>query len=159
MIHLMIQSGDITEITGVSGNIDIDALKPSINIAQNTKVKLALGIALYNKIVADHENDDLSGEYLTIYNDYVVFMLAFYTVSVYLSLGVAKVANNGTYKITADSSTNLTLNENAILGNNYEAIALAYENAFKKYMESISIPEYTNDTDNNIGNNRLIQLY
>ena len=159
MIHLLIESGDITEITGVNGNIDVDSLKPSINIAQTTKVKRVLGASLYDKIVTDHENNALTGEYETIYNDYIVFMLAFYTVSIYLSLGVPKVANNGSYKVGVDGSTNLTLNENAILGKNYESVGLGYEMNLQEYLKTITIPEYTNSCDNKTSSNRLIQLY
>ena len=157
MIKLLINANDIPEITGTSGNIDVDSMKPSINIAQSTKLKSVLGFGLYDKIASDFDAGTLAGEYLKIYNDYIVFILAFHTVSIYLSLGVAKVANNGSYKVGVDGSANLTLNENAILGKNYEAVALSYEKSFLDYIRGVSIPEYSV----NCGEvkNRLIQIY
>jgi hypothetical protein len=87
-------------------------------------------------------------------------MLAFHTISVFLSLGVSKVANNGSYKVGVEGSTNLTLNENAILGKNYEAVAISYEGMFFEFIKTIDIPEYKK-TCSNEANNRtnLIQLY
>ena len=160
MTKLLIKASDIPNITGTSGNIDVDSIKPSINIAQTTNVKRVLGADLYAKIVADYTAGTLTDEYLTIYNDYVVFMLAFHTVSVYLSLGVSKVANSGTYKIGVEGSTNLTLNENAILSKNYEAVAISYEGMFFDYIKTISIPEYKNNCNNEEKTRtNLIQLY
>lgn len=157
MTKLLIKASDIPDITGTSGNIDVDSIRPSINIAQNTNVKRVLGQELYAKIVADYTAGTLSGVYETIYKDYVVYMLAFHTISVYLSLGVSKVANNGTYKVAVEGSTNLTLNENAILGKNYEAVAISYEGIFFEYIKTISIPEYKQNVSNQTTN--LIQLY
>lgn len=157
MTKLLIKASDIPDITGTSGNIDVDSIRPSINIAQNTNVKRVLGQELYAKIVADYTAGTLSGVYETIYKEYVVYMLAFHTISVYLSLGVSKVANNGTYKIGVEGSTNLTLNENAILGKNYEAVAISYEGMFFEYMKAINIPEYKQNCKNETTN--LIQLY
>ena len=160
MKKLLIKASDIPDITGTSGNIDVDSIRPSINIAQNTNVKRVLGADLYAKIVNDYTAGTLSGVYLTIYNDYIVYMLAFHTISVFLSLGVSKVANNGSYKVGVEGSTNLTLNENAILGKNYEAVAISYEIMFFDYIKTIDIPEYKK-TCSNEANNRtnLIQLY
>jgi len=160
MKKLLIKASDIPDITGTSGNIDVDSIRPSINIAQNTNVKRVLSADLYDKIVSDYTAGTLTGVYLTIYNDYVVYMLAFHTISIYLSLGVSKVANNGSYKVGVEGSTNLTLNENAILGKNYEAVAISYEIMFFDYIKTIDIPEYKK-TCSNEANNRtnLIQLY
>lgn len=160
MTKLLIKASDIPDITGTSGNIDVDSIKPSINIAQTTNVKRVLGADLYAKIVNDYTANTLTGAYKTIYDDFVVYMLAFHTVSIYLSLGVSKVANNGTYKIGVDGSTNLTLNENAILGKNYEAVAISYEGMFFDYIKTIDIPEYKNTCNNEVNNRtNLIQLY
>jgi hypothetical protein len=160
MKKLLIKASDIPDITGTSGNIDVDSIRPSINIAQNTSVKRVLGADLYDKIVSDYTAGTLSGVYLTIYNDYVVYMLAFHTISVYLSLGVSKVANNGSYKVGVEGSINLTLNENAILGKNYQAVAISYEGMFFEFIKTVNIPEYKQACSNE-NNNRtnLIQLH
>lgn len=143
MIKLFLQPNDIPALTGFNGNIDADSLKPSINVAQTTHLKRILGQDLYDKIYTDL--DVLAGDYLTIYNDYIVYMLAFFSASTYLALNTTKVNNLGSYKITAENSTNATPSEVNTLGKNYESIAISYELNFYNFMKTISIPEYGGD--------------
>jgi hypothetical protein len=142
MIQLFIKETDIAELTGFSGNIDADSLIPAINVAQTTHLRRILGVNLYNKIAIDIENDDLIGDYLTIYNDYVVYMTAFFSASIYLSLNTSKTTNAGTYKLNPENTTSSTASEVNTLGKNYEAIAIVYETNFREFMKTITIPEY-----------------
>jgi len=139
-MKLFLQPNDIAALTGFSGNIDNDSIKPIINTAQTTQVKRVLGTRLYDKIYTDLE--DLEGDYLTIYNDYVVYMTAFFTASIYLSLSVDKVSNGGVFKLSAENATNSSDVKVNQLSKNYEAIAISYESNFKEFMETISISEY-----------------
>ena len=82
-------------MTGFSGNIDSDSIKPAINVAQTTHLKRILGQSLYDKISTEIENNTLSGDYLTIYNDYIVYMTAFFSASIYLSLNTSKLPMQG----------------------------------------------------------------
>ena len=142
MIQLFIKETDISELTGFSGNIDADSLIPAINVAQTTHLKRILGINLYNKIAIDIENDDLTGDYLKIYTDYVVYMTAFFSASIYLSLNTSKTTNAGTYKLNPENTTSSTASEVNTLGKNYEAIAIVYETNFREFMKTITITEY-----------------
>jgi hypothetical protein len=139
-MKLFLQPNDITSLTGFSGNIDNDSIKPAINTAQTTQVKRVLGTKLYDKIYTDLDN--LSGNYATIFNDYVVYMTAFFTASIYLSLSVDKVSNGGVFKLSAENANNTSDAKVNLLSKNYEAIAISYENNFKEFMETISIPEW-----------------
>lgn len=139
-MKLFLQPNDISSLTGFNGNIDSDSIKPSINTAQTTQVKRVLGTKLYDKIY--NELDTLSGEYATIFNDYVIYMTAFFTASIYLSLSVDKVSNGGVFKLTAENATNTSDTKINTLSKNYEAIAISYENNFKEFMATITIPEY-----------------
>lgn len=158
MITLLLKAIDIPQITGFNGNIDVDALNPAINVAQTTHIKRILGIDLYNKIYTDYKNNVLAGEYLNIYNDYIVYMLAFFSTSTYLAINTLKTANNGTYKVAVDGSTNATPSELNTLGKNHESIAIGYETQFKEFMKTINIPEYVFNCDNNETTN-LIPWY
>jgi len=139
-MKLFLQPNDIAALTGFSGNIDNDSIKPIINTAQTTQVKRVLGTRLYDKIYTDLE--DLEGDYLTIYNDYVVYMTAFFTASIYLSLSVDKVSNGGVFKLSAENATNSSDVKVNQLSKNYEAIAISYESNFKEFIATISISEY-----------------
>jgi hypothetical protein len=142
-MKLFLQPNDIAALTGFSGNIDTDSIKPTINTAQTTQVKRVLGTRLYNKIYTDLE--DLEGNYLTIYNDYVVYMTAFFTASIYLSLSVDKVSNGGVFKLSAENATNTSDSKVNTLSKNYEAIAISYENNFREFMTTITIDEWGTD--------------
>lgn len=157
MITLLVKANDIVQLSGIGGNIDTDSLNPSINIAQSTHIKRILGLELYNKILTDYKNDDLAGEYLTIYNDYISFMLSFFSVSIYLSLNNAKVSNAGTFKMNIENGTQPTPSEINTLGKNHESIAISYETNFYEYMKTIDIPEYNKQEKKETTN--LIQWY
>lgn len=156
MIQLFLQPNDIPALTGFSGNIDIDSIKPSINVAQQVYLKRILGTDLYNYISSNI--DTLSGDYLTIYNDYVVYMTAFFAAATYLALNTSKVSNAGTFKLGVDGATATPNSENNTLGKNYESIAIGYETNFYEFMKTISIPEY-GQTETNKTTTNLIQWY
>ena len=158
MIQLFIKETDIAELTGFSGNIDSDSIKPAINVAQTTHLKRILGQSLYDKISTEIENNTLSGDYLTIYNDYIVYMTAFFSASIYLSLNTSKTTNAGTYKLNPDNATSSSNNEVVILGNNYKAIAASYEDNFREFMKTISIPECTS-TENTKSSTNILNWY
>ena len=139
-MKLFLAPNDIAALTGFNGNIDNDSIKPAINTAQTTQVKRILGTKLYNKIYTDL--NILTGNYLIIYNDYVVYMTAFFTASIYLSLSVDKVSNAGVFKLSAENATNSSDTKVNQLSKNYEAIAISYETNFKEFMGTITIPEY-----------------
>jgi hypothetical protein len=157
MITLLVKANDIVQLTGIGGNIDTDSLNPSINIAQSTHIKRILGLDLYNKILTDYKNNDLVGNYLTIYNDYISFMLSFFSVSIYLSLNNAKISNAGTFKMNIENGTQPTPSEINTLGKNHESIAISYETNFYEFMKTIDIPEYNKQEKKETTN--LIQWY
>jgi hypothetical protein len=142
-MKLFLQPNDIPALTGFNGNIDSDSIKPAINTAQTTQVKRILGTKLYNKIYNDLET--LTGDYLTIYNDYVIYMTAFFSASIYLSLSTDKVSNGGVYKLSAENATNSSDTKVNQLSKNYEAIAISYESNFREFMTTINITEYGTD--------------
>lgn len=142
-MKLFLEANDITALTGFNGNIDNDSIKPTINTAQTTQVKRVLGVKLYDKIYADL--DTLTGDYATIFNDYVVYMTAFFTASIYLSLSTDKVSNGGVYKLSAENATNTSDVRINTLSKNYEAIAISYENNFREFMATITIDEWGTD--------------
>jgi len=142
MIKLLISIDDIVRLSGFDGNIDNDSINPFIFMAQNSEIKRILGVELYNKIVLDYENEELADEYLTIYNEYVATILAYFSCSFYLQLGVAKVSQNGVYLVTPEKTEQLTDEERNKKGQLYEKLAIGLENKLIEYLNSITIPEW-----------------
>ena len=68
---VLLKENELSKGTLLGGNIDIDLWIPCVVDAQRTKIEETLGETLYNKICTDFENDDLTGLYETLYEDYV----------------------------------------------------------------------------------------
>ena len=141
MTKLIITIDDISRLSGFDGNIDNDSINPFIFMAQNSEIKRILGVTLYDKIVLDYENDDLAGNYLLIYNDYIATILAYFTCSFYLQLGVAKVSQNGVYLVTPEKTEQLTDEQREKKADKYEKLATGLEIKLLEVLDLLNLPE------------------
>lgn len=141
MIQLLITIDDISKLSSFDGNIDNDSISPFIFMAQNSEIKRILGDDLYNKILTDFENDALTGDYLKIYNDYISVILAYYTCSFYLQLGIPKVSQNGAYMVTPEKTEQLTKEERDADAQKYEKLAVGLELKFIEVLDELNLPE------------------
>jgi hypothetical protein len=140
-ITLMIQPSDVISLNNFDGNIDVDNLKPFIYTAQTTHLKSFLGLQLYDKIYNDFVNDDLSGEYLILFEDFIKDFLSYYTSSLYVTFGGYKVSENGLHKITSDNMTVLDYSETEKLSLKFTELVAGVEANFKAYVFDKNIPE------------------
>lgn len=141
MIKLIISIDDISRLSGFDGNIDNDSINPFIFMAQNSEIKRILGVNLYNKILDDYENDTLAGDYLAIYNDYIATILAYFTCSYYLQLGVAKVSQNGVYLVTPEKTEQLFDEKSNKMAEKYEKLATGLEIKLLEVLDLLNLPE------------------
>jgi len=142
MIKLLISIDDIARLSGFDGNIDNDTINPFVFMAQNSEIKRILGNDLYTKIVSDYENEVLAGDYLTIYNDYIATILAYFTCSFYLQLGVPKVSQNGVYLVTPEKTEQIFDDKTNKMADKYEKLAIGLENKLIEYLNSLNLPEW-----------------
>jgi len=143
MIKLLISIDDIARLSGFDGNIDNDTINPFIFMAQNSDIKRVLGTELYNKIVNDYENETLTGSYLEIYNEFVATILAYYTCSYYLQLGVPKVSQNGVYLVTPEKTEQIFDDKTQKMADKYEKLAISLEYKLVEYLNTANLPEWT----------------
>ena len=141
MIKLIISIDDISRLSGFDGNIDNDSINPFIFMAQNSEIKRILGVALYDKIVSDYDSDTLAGNYELIYNDYIATILAYFTCSFYLQLGVAKVSQNGVYLVTPEKTEQLTDEQREKKADKYEKLATGLEIKLLEVLDLLNLPE------------------
>jgi hypothetical protein len=141
MTKLIITIDDISRLSGFDGNIDNDSINPFIFMAQNSEIKRILGVALYDKIVSDYDSDTLAGNYLLIYNDYIATILAYFTCSFYLQLGVAKVSQNGVYLVTPEKTEQLTDEQREKKADKYEKLATGLEIKLLEVLDLLNLPE------------------
>ena len=80
---LFIKRADLVRNTALSGNVDPDKFLQFIKLAQEIHVRNYLGTDLYDKISNDIIDDDLSGDYLALVNDYIQPMLIHYAMAEY----------------------------------------------------------------------------
>ena len=145
---ILLRENELTKNTLLGGNIDIDLYIPCIADAQRTRLEEILGETLYNKICLDFENDDLEGDYLTLYEGYIVpFIIAAAAVE-YLLIGAYKVNNNGIFKAQPDNSIAIDKTEVDYLVNNMRLKSEMYQDRMLRWLYKFNLPEYVSSSTN-----------
>lgn len=156
IIYLLNQN-DLPRLTSISGNMDIDALKPFIKMAQDSNLKSILGENLYNKIENDFINDSLSDDYKEIYEEYVVDMLVYYSAYYLISLHNYKISNNGV--LIASPENHETIDNQTIekVASKYLQLGASVELRFNQNKSKFNLPELksNNCDDNDSGNYKM----
>ena len=137
-MKIWLTENDIPALTSFAGNIDTDALKPFIVIAQTNDILPILGVDLYNKINIDIENNTLSGVYLEFYDKYIIFMLAYFSCSHYIAINTSQISQNGIIK--PEQRTDLSeINRLSAL---YNQLGNNVFLQFKEFVKLNPVPEY-----------------
>lgn len=126
----------------LDGNIDVDKYRFCIEQVQLSTIEPLLTTTLYNKIVEDYENEDLTGVYLIIYNDYVLPILKHEAVAQYIEICSYMVANGGLFKHTADNKEVVNNQEARTLAGKYSNIAQSYVIRWNKFICKTEVSEY-----------------
>jgi hypothetical protein len=155
MIKLLLASTDIPSLTSFSGGIDADAIKPYIYMAQKNDIKRILGLDLYTKIYDEYVAGTLDGVYKTIYEDYVVEMLVFFSCSKYMVFGAFKTTNSGIHKVNIDGAMVPDPKEINKLRAEYKSLASSSEINFYEFMKTQNLPEWVKTTENLNQNNSI----
>lgn len=64
-------------LSSLSDNIDCDLLQPHLLISQQLYVQPILGDALYHDIIDRYDSNTLTGDTLTLYEDYIIPAIGF----------------------------------------------------------------------------------
>lgn len=139
---ILLSNEDLTRNSILGGNIDRDRYLQDIKHAQNIYIKPLLGETLYNKIVVDYENEDLTGSYSTLYNDFVKELLIHSSAEIYLSHGAYMVSNNGITKMKSDSAEAVSKEEIDYLVQSSRNLYELYKTEFLKWIKLNPLPEY-----------------
>ena len=146
---LFITREDIVRNTALNGSIDTDKFIQFIKIAQEIHLLNYMGTDLYDKISADIIASSLSGDYLTLTNDYLQPMLIHWAMVEYMPFAAYTIANGGVYKHTSESSVTVDKDEVDFLIEKERKLADHYTDRFVNYMSynSSLFPEYTSNTN------------
>jgi hypothetical protein len=149
MATVILISNDILSRNSIlGGNIDVDKLWPAVKACQKTLIKPLLTEELYNKISNDYLNDNLSGLYLEMYEDFIKDMIIYGAAGIYIGAGGAyQITNMGITKGRTDNSETISKNEVDYLYNFNKQLYEGVKEDFLKWIKDKDIPEYKKKCD------------
>jgi hypothetical protein len=148
MTPLLITASDLTKNSILGGNIDPQKYVHVIKEAQIFVVEPILGTKLYKKLLTDHEADTLAGDYLTIVEDYIKPILIYAVAAEFILTHSYNISNGGVYKSSPDNSEPVSKSEVDFLVQEQHNKSDAYIKRLKKYLCTVSIPEYIQVQEN-----------
>ena len=149
MTKLFITADQVKQTTAISGATDNGLISKSIYLMQTTEILRILGLDLYDKIYNDLYNAvPLTGEYLTIFNRYIIDMHVHWAAYHFTLFNEVKQSNIG--NIAPNGSANNT-NE---IAEKYKGLAVSIEGNLRTYLDKIKLPEWItpDNSDNEITN-------
>lgn len=134
------------------GNLDPDKMIQFVEVAQDTNIQMQLGTKLYEKIQADIIADTLTGNYLSLVNEYIKPMLIWYSQVAFIPFAAYQIANGGIFKHNSENATSVDPDEINMLVNKAKDTAEFYTERFIQYMSFNSdlFPEFTQNQDEGI---------
>ena len=149
---LFISRTDLVKNTVVDGNVDTDKFIQFIKIAQEIHIQNYLGSKLYDKISSDIINNDLSGDYLKLVNDYIQPMLIHFAMVEYLPFAAYQIKNGGVFKHNSENAETVNKSEVDLLIQKERDFSEYYTRRFVDYIcfESNKFPEYNTNVDSDV---------
>lgn len=141
----------IKNSTSIGGNVDADKLHHLIDDAEALVLEPALGTALYNKIVNDFNEggtNNLSGDYLTLYNNYIIKILCYTVYADYLRDGFILAQNTGIFQNTPDDKGGADLSDVQFVAKQNKSKADVYLERMERFLCDKNITEYNSAQEN-----------
>jgi len=153
---LFINRTDLVRNSIIDGNVDLNKFIQFIKIAQEIDIRNLTGTDLYNRISTDIENGTLTGDYLTLVQDYIQPMLIWFAQVNYIPFAAYQIKQGGIYKHTSETAETVNKNEVDYLVGKAREYANYYSTRFVDYMcfNQSLFPEYTSNTNDDISPNR-----
>ena len=154
---LFITREDLVRNSIIDGNVDYDKIIQFVKVAQEIDIQNLLGTDLYNKISSDIISGagggaGLTGNYLTLVNDFVQPTLIWFAQMNYIPFSAYTIAKGGVYKHQAENSQTVDKNEVDYLVAKAREYANYYSTRLVDYLcfNSSLFPEYSSNTNNDI---------
>ena len=150
---LFITRKDIVKFSAMNGNIDTDKFIQYIKIAQDMHIQNYLGTDLYNKIETDILASSLSGDYLSLVNNYVKDCLIHWAMVEYLPFAPYTISNKGVFKHSSENAANVDKDEVDFLVQKETNIAQYYTDRLIDYLSfhaSSKFPEYYSNNNEDV---------
>ena len=95
---LLVTRKDIVKHTAMNGNVDTDKFIQYIKIAQDIHIQNYLGTDLFKAIQTKITDNTLTGDYLSLVNDWVKPCLIHWAMVEFLPFAAYTISNKGVYK-------------------------------------------------------------
>ena len=139
---LFVSPQEIQQRGILGGNVDVDKFNFIIEYVQVSVIEPMLGTELYDKIYDDYDNGTLTGDYLTLFEDYVKPILRHEATGQYLILAQYTVSNAGVFKHAPNNAEVVDPNEVKTVTEYYHEQAQTYIKRFDKWICKNMLPEY-----------------
>ena len=108
---LLVTRKDIVKFTALDGNIDTDKFIQYVKIAQDKHIENYLGTDLFEAIQTKIIGSSLTGDYLTLVNDWVKPCLIHWSMVEFLPFSSYTIANKGVFKHSSENAENASREE------------------------------------------------
>ena len=92
---LILSEAKLRQFTDINDSVDTSLLKNAVRESQDIMLQRIIGTKLYNKILSDIDANTLSGNYLTLVNDYIQDFLLYAAYYEALEAIYIRPRNNG----------------------------------------------------------------
>ena len=143
---LLISVQQLKERTGLHSNVDEKQVTPDIKYCQDAYIMPLLGTALMEKLQADIEAGIPTGNYLILWNDYVLDALCYYVLGESPMTLTYQLYNKGLVRKTSENTQTPDVQEIISMADKYKKRAEWYGQRLADYlMQNYSLfTEYTN---------------
>lgn len=144
----IIDENYVKKYTQVNGAVDSNRIYQAIYVAQDLHMEQYLGTDLWNKIKDDSADSSISGNYLTLRNDYIRKSLVWWVMVELLPAMYYRQDNGSLVKRTSEDSEVIAPSELDRLIDDARGKAYHYTQKMVDYLchNSTLFPEYTSNT-------------
>lgn len=149
---LLVSVATLKARSAVHNNVDEKLLLPELKVAQDMEIQPALGSALFNRLIAGVEADDLSSDEETLIDDYITDAVMWF---VLMTMPVAtsfQFFTKGVVRTTGDNVESLSMGDLVEIAQYYRKRAEFYRERLIRYLQENSTlyTQYSYSSDNDI---------
>lgn len=149
---LLVTRKDIVKHTAMNGNVDTDKFIQYIKIAQDIHIQNYLGTDLFKAIQTKITDDTLTGDYLSLVNDWVKPCLIHWAMVEFLPFAAYTISNKGVYKHGSENADNVSKEEVDFLREKERDTAQYYTDRLINYLSfnNSKFPEYNSNNNEDV---------
>jgi hypothetical protein len=153
---LLITRKDVVKFTAMNGNVDTDKFIQYVKIAQDIHVQNYLGTDLFEAIQTKITGSTLTGDYLTLVNDWVKPALIHWAMVEYLPYAAYSISNKGVFKHGSENAENASKEEIDFLMEKERNTAQYYTDRLINHLSfnNSKYPEYNSNNNEDVSPDR-----